>query len=241
MEEFVIETPQFSGPLDVLLSLIEERKLYINELSLSEVTDKYLSYVQGLPGLPLNETSQFILIASTLLLIKSRSLLPSLEISNEEEHDIQELTERLEHYQVIKRATRLLAHSWHGPHLREQVKQPVSPVIIFSPGEATIERLTAIAHTLVRALPVQSFRNEAVVEAVVSLEEVLARFRDRITRVARTQFSHIAAGAPRHEVILHFLALLELVKGGDISAEQSGAFDDIIVESHRVTTPVYGM
>jgi len=75
---FTVQAASFVGPLETLLNLIEDRKLSVSEVSLAEVTDAYLAYVEKLPELPLGETAQFILVASTLLLIKSRTLLPSL-------------------------------------------------------------------------------------------------------------------------------------------------------------------
>jgi segregation and condensation protein A len=75
-DAFALETNAYKGPLETLLDLIESRKLSISDISLAEVADSYLAYVENLPNLPLAETSQFVLVASTLLLIKSRSLLP---------------------------------------------------------------------------------------------------------------------------------------------------------------------
>ncbi len=72
---FTIKTDKFQGPLDVLLDLIEKRKLHINEISLAKIADDYVSHVNNLGQFPIAESAQFILIASTLLLIKSKSLL----------------------------------------------------------------------------------------------------------------------------------------------------------------------
>ena len=91
MAAFTVSTQQFNGPLETLFNLIEERKLSVSDVSLAEVTDAYLSYVEQLPELPLGETSQFILVASTLLLIKSRQLLPMLEFSNTPLRDHQKI------------------------------------------------------------------------------------------------------------------------------------------------------
>src|SRR5882672_5982125 len=94
-DTFAIETPSYKGPLETLLDLIEARKLSISDISLAEVADSYLAYVEKLPEMPLAETSQFVLVASTLLLIKSRSLLPILELSEDERESVDELERRL--------------------------------------------------------------------------------------------------------------------------------------------------
>src|SRR5436190_2091951 len=112
MERFTLATTSFQGPLEALLNLIEDRKMPISEVSLSEVTDAYLSYVEKLPELPLAETSQFILVASTLLLIKSRTLLPLMDLTEEERGSVEELERRLARYAIYRKAAKLLRKEW---------------------------------------------------------------------------------------------------------------------------------
>jgi segregation and condensation protein A len=85
---FSVKTPIFEGPLELLLELIEKRRLLINDISLAAVTDEYMRRVAGMEGSHLGETTQFVYVASTLLLIKSRSLLPVFELTKEEEESI---------------------------------------------------------------------------------------------------------------------------------------------------------
>ncbi len=240
MGEYAVKHNDFEGPLDLLLTLINERKLYINEVSLAEVTNGYISYVQSLAAHPLAETAQFVLVASTLLLIKSRSLLPNMPLTEEEEGGIEDLKTRLAHYQKIRDAAKLLRSQWGTRALSFPQKQPYQRPIIFSPGEATTHTLYATLLNMIRALPVHTFRPEAVVERVISLEEMITQVRDRVLRAARTRFSELSKGASKAEVVLQFLALLELVKGGFVQAEQASTFDDILLESHLVETPRYG-
>jgi segregation and condensation protein A len=115
MTAFALETPVYQGPLEALLELIEARKLSITQVSLAEVCDAYLSYLEKLPELPLGETAQFVLVASTLLLIKSRSLLPSLTLTEEERESVDELERRLAQLRLIKNASKLLRKEW-GTH-----------------------------------------------------------------------------------------------------------------------------
>src|SRR3989344_7803810 len=97
-----VKTDNFQGPLDLLLSQIEKRKLPINEISLSKVTDDFISYIEGEEKFPIALSAHFILIASTLLLIKSKSLLPTLELSGEEQGNIEDLERRLKELKRIK-------------------------------------------------------------------------------------------------------------------------------------------
>lgn len=241
MGEYAVKHATFEGPLDLLLSLITERKLHINDISLSEVTDGYIAYVQQLESHPLAETAQFILVASTLLLIKSRSLLPSLELTDEEEGGIEELKERLAHYQQVRLAARAVGAQWGKRMLLSPRKSPYTRPIRFAPGELTLELVVHTATHLVRHLPIATFRPQAVVEKIISLEEMIDRMKTRLLSAVRTRFSDVSKNASRSEVVLQFLALLELVKNGFVQAEQERTFDDILLESQTVETPRYGV
>ena len=83
-ESYTIKTSIFEGPFSLLLHLVEKRKLFINDLSLVEVTEDYLNYLNSLEKLNPEEASNFLIVASTLLLIKSKSLLPNLSLTDEE-------------------------------------------------------------------------------------------------------------------------------------------------------------
>ena len=93
------------------MELIEKRKLLINDISLASVTDEYIARVNAMESLPVGETAEFISLAATLLLIKSRSLLPGLQLSEDESRDIKELQYRLAVYQLIKEASVRLGRS----------------------------------------------------------------------------------------------------------------------------------
>src|ERR1035437_6688374 len=97
---YKIKTNAFEGPFHLLLSLIEERKFFINDLSLAQVTEDYLNYVNKLEKKNTSEISNFIVIAATLILIKSKSLLPNLNLTSEEESDIHNLEDRLKLYEL---------------------------------------------------------------------------------------------------------------------------------------------
>ncbi|KKW47505.1 MAG: ScpA/B protein [Candidatus Kaiserbacteria bacterium GW2011_GWA2_58_9] len=197
MERFSVETEAFSGPLEALLNLIEDRKLAISEVSLAEVTDAYLAYVEKLPGLPLGETAQFILVASTLLLIKSRTLLPTLTLSDDERESVQELERRLARYALIRKAARALRREWG----RE-------PLILVAP--------------------------------VLALEDVIRSLKARLSSAFKARFSELTRARDKHETIVYFLATLELVRSGSLSATQDKLFADIFLEAEHAGVPRFG-
>src|SRR3989338_6951217 len=130
-----VKTQIFEGPLDTLLALIEKRKLFINDISLAQVADDYIAYVKGLENFPIADSSHFILIASTLVLIKSKSLLPTLTLSEEEEHNIENLENRLIEYQKYKALSRHLKERFniHVEYLRLPSKEKI---VVFAPDES---------------------------------------------------------------------------------------------------------
>lgn len=246
-EGFSIETSHYTGPLDTLLDLIERRKMSVSKISLAEVCDGYLAYVESLPGLPLSETSQFVLVASTLLLIKSRSLLPSVELSDDEEQTIEELERRLRRLAQIRAAAKILRSAWGTNPLLFAKRTPDAVRAVgltrasFLPGEATKEALRTAAQKLIATLPGVRKLTEAVVAPVVALEDVIEKLRVRIANAARTRWSDLTKGASRHDTIVHFLAVLELARHGNVSVTQDKLFSDIILESEAGSSaPRYG-
>src|SRR5262249_35206583 len=99
---FTVKTQGFEGPLDLLLNLVESKKLFINEISLAAVTDEYLAYARALTASNLTELTSFLAIAATLILIKSRSLLPGFIVTKEEEKDIADLESRLALHAIVR-------------------------------------------------------------------------------------------------------------------------------------------
>ncbi len=244
--KFTVEHEHFQGPLETLLGLIESRKLSVSLVSLSEVCDGYLAYVEKLPELPLSETSQFVLIASTLLLIKSRSLLP-MPLTDEEEQSIEELEKRLKHLAKIRDAAKLLKGQWGRDSLVLTRRAPDIVAITgvakpaFAPAEAAIQTILAAARKLVRTLPKPDKMAEAVVAPILKLEDVIVSLKNRLQKAVRARWSDVTRGASKGDMIVHFLAVLELVRHGSISATQDKLFSDILIESDAPEgVPRYG-
>jgi segregation and condensation protein A len=238
-DTFSLATDSYQGPLDALLDLIEARKLSISEISLAEVTDAYLAYIEHLPELPLGETSQFILIASTLLLIKSRTLLPDMTLTEDERESVEELERRLARLRVIREAARLLKRGWgSSPYLFARRAPARSPV--FAPAETSLDVLQRVASKLVSTLPKLESLAEAAVAPVLALEDVINSVKSRLSNALKTRFSELTESKDKHEVIVHFLAVLELVRAGSASVTQGKLFEDIEIEIDSIGRPRYG-
>lgn len=233
-----IKTPVFEGPLDLLLDLIEKRKLLINDISLAQVADEFIAYVQQSPELPVGETAEFVALAATLLLIKSRSLLPSLALTDEESSDIKELEYRLALYQIIKDAAKGLP--FKADYLYDGYAPEQEPMYI-ADTTVTPSSLRVAAQALIDGFPALVQLPKVAVKKIISLEDMISTLANRVSsayRMSFKEFSKTGQGAEaRHHVIVSFLALLELVKQGILKATQEG--DDIHMESDAVSTPRY--
>jgi len=238
-DRFSVVTSRFQGPLETLLNLIEERKMAISDISLAEVADSYLAYVERLPELPLGETSQFILVASTLLLMKSRALLPTLALTEDEQESVAELERRLARLQLVRKAARLLRKEWGREPLRPAHRAPVRPSV-FSPAEASVARIAEAARALIAILPKPDMLVNAAVAPVLALEDVIVNLKKRLSSAFRARFSELTRSKDKHEVIVYFLAMLELVRSGSASVTQERLFEDILIENDALEAPRYG-
>ena len=243
-----VKTPVYEGPLDLLLELIEKRKLLINDIALATVTEEYIARVNSMEHMPVGETAEFVALAATLLLIKSRSLLPLLTITEEESKDIKELEYRLAIFQIIKGAGRELESCLkENEYLYEGAGPTFKPMFI-PDASVTVQSLRDAAQTLIAGFPHYAVLPNVQVKTVISIEEMIDKLRDRVTSAMRLSFKEFArstgggqAGAniARGNIIVSFLALLELVKQGIIKATQEGEHGDITLESDSVSTPSY--
>jgi len=239
---YTIQLSNFEGPLELLLDLIEKRKLLINDVSLALVTDDYLKHLKESDSLPVGETAQFVVVASTLLLIKSRSLLPVLEFTDEETASMEDLEHRLRLYQIIRNAALLLSRKYGSePLLPGAALYSAEP--LFAPADdVDVALLSEAIQRVIANLPALPEKEaEAIVQTVISLEEMIDRLSMRVSDAVRLSFQEFAGDDPakRHEVVVGFLALLELVKEGIITVEQEGRFKDIIMETENIETPRY--
>jgi segregation and condensation protein A len=236
-----VKTHIFEGPLDTLLSLIEKRKLFINDISLAQVADDYIAYIKSLEDFPIADSAHFILIASTLVLIKSKSLLPNLTLSEEEEHSIEDLEARLREYQKYKELSRHLKERFgiQTEYLRLPSKDKI---VVFTPDKNTnISKLEEIIRSVILGIPKKELVPKAVVKQVISLEETIVSLTRRITESMKMSFKDFAGvgKVEKVNIIVSFLAMLELVKQGIIQVRQDRDFHDIEIENQKITTPTY--
>lgn len=239
-EKFAIKTEHFEGPLELLIELVEKRKLLINDISLSAVTDEYMARVSEMQERSLPNTAQFINLAATLLLIKSKSLLPILELTDDEEANIEDLEERLKRYQLYRNAAADISELFGTSYQFDSQFVPKTQPVFTVDALCNIETLNTALRDVLQNLPVITEKPKVQVRPTISIEEMIERLKDRITRQVSTKFSDIRRQETEHKnVIVGFLAILELVKQGDVLVTQVHRFHDIEVSLEKSATPSY--
>lgn len=246
--DFHVQTEHFEGPLDLLLSLIEKRKLFISDFSLSKVADDYIAHVRSFESYPMSDVANFLLVASTLVLIKSKSILPDLNLTIEEEQDISDLKRRLALHELF-RALSETVKSEYGKRIIFEKSARTAPPQFFAPDpQMNPMAVHEGAIRVLEALPKKVTLPKATIRKVVSIEEMMNRLAERVTGALRMGFSRFAkyergksiSREERVEVIVSFLAMLELVKQGTITVAQSDDWGEIDIEPIELATPSYG-
>lgn len=229
---YILKHEKFEGPLDVLLGLIQEHKLSINEISLGQVTDDFIEYLKRLQAdaRPDQEIlAEFLVIASQLLLIKSRSLLPGFQVSPEEEQSIAELEERLAEYQRLKELAKEVGRlAKGGPKSFAREAFADMPTVFYPPKKFTIAMFREAFSAVLETIPKIEKLVEEKIRKIISLEEKIKELRGLLQGKVERAFSEIVSGAKEKvEIIVSFLAVLELTKQKLISVDQERPFGDI--------------
>jgi len=237
---YQISIEGFEGPFGLLLELINKRKLFINDVSLSTVTEDYLTYMKELgdeSSMSHREITSFVLVASTLILIKSKSLLPDLSLTQEEEGDIASLEERLRLYEIFTKLSSRVGKKF-GQQIIFPALEKKRDVLVFLPDEQiTKESMMIFAEGVLSAMPSKVFLPQTEVKKVISIEEMLDKLALRIQNTLQMSFKEFAGhgkGSKEDKVVMivGFLAMLELVKQGIINAVQDNDSSDIML--HKV-------
>lgn len=235
--KYNIHLQVYDGPLDLLYDMISKQKIDIKDISITEITKQYLSYLEMLDKMDLEITSEFITMASKLLQIKSRYLLYKQKDNNEEEDPRLELMEKLEEYKKYKLAAEDLKSN--VTDLSEVFYRKKEEIIIDEKIDLEDISLEAIKMILPRILNIKKAEeiepnddklNKIVKGRIVSVEEKIVYIRSIIKDQDDVRFSNIIENCDKDEVIATFLSILELIKAKEIIVEQDIFFDDILIK-----------
>ncbi len=247
--DMTIKLQVFEGPLDLLLHLLEKNKVNIYDIPIAEITNQYLEYIAEMKRQDLNVVSEFLVMAATLIDIKSRMLLPAAETEDEEEEDPRaELVQQLLEYKMYKcmayelrdrqvDAERVLFKVPTIPPEVADYEEPVDVEALVS--DVTLAKLNDIFRSIMKKQadkidPVRS-KFGRIEKEEVSLSEKMAYLENYCMVHSRFGFRNLLEAQPsKMEIIVTFLAILELMKLGRIFISQEHTFDDIQIQSKVV-------
>lgn len=233
---FIVRASDFEGPLELLLDLIENRKMSINQVSLAIITEEYVHFLETVGVHDRESLSHFIAVAATLMLIKSRTLLPGLALTEEEEGNIDELERRLRAYAEIRECTKKISELYNVTPRFGTKRTPIRMPVFMPDQETNIHVLVQLATTLISAIPMQEILPEVKVSRSIDMRDVMESLVDRIRTQMNTSFAYLVETSEIKErkisIVVHFLALLELMKLGTMNVSQDVAFNDILIQTH---------
>ncbi len=233
-EGIQLNLPYFEGPLDLLLHLIEREELDITSVALVAVADQYLRILRENDGINLDGLADFIWIGARLLLIKSRALLPKPLADDgvgEEEDDAGDLTRQLIEYKLFKEAAgRLRGIETAGLHSYPRIAPP--PDLPPPPGldGVTLDLLRQMVEAALTRTPPEKEHHPVIHPHKFSVREKIDLLREMLAREGRVSFRGVIERCQtRMEIIVSFMAVLELIKSRVLEAVQDAAFADIVL------------
>ena len=244
--ELTVKLQVFEGPLDLLLYLLEKNKVNIYDIPIVEITEQYMEYIREMKRQDLEVLSEFLVMAATLVDIKSRMLLPSNLDSEEEEEDPRaELVQQLLEYKMYKCMAYELKDRqmdagrvmYKKPTIPEEVRAYEPPVDIHELiSDITLSRLHEIFESIMKK---QQDKIDPLRSKFGKIEKEEVSLEDKMEDLKKYAAGHrhfsfrglLTAQSSKVEVIVTFLAILELIKMGTIRISQEHIFDDIQIDS----------
>lgn len=238
--KYAIKIENFEGPLDLLCHLIDKNKMNIYDIKLSDITDQYIDYINKMEQMNLEVTSEFLVMASTLLYLKSKNLLPS-QVDEEKELSEEELLKRIIEYKKYKEISKKLKefylnNSQHVFKLPEEIELPKQKLereykqdIIFSTYAELIEKNSARLNQNAK-----NIEKIAITETYSVADKVKTIFRELLHH-KKFVFNHLFSTkkCSKPEVVTAFTGLLELSRRSKVLTSQSELFGNIEVEKRK--------
>lgn len=240
MEQVTYKLENFEGPLDLLLTLIQKNKVSIYDIPIVEITAQYLEAIEGIDESNLDNTSEFLVLASQLLYIKSRMLLPKNEDTEEEEDPREELARRLYEYQQYKEASEELRKNEFSTRYMvfreaEKIDFPVPEYDTRHDVDELLNAFDSILKRHTRRLkPEKRAFSQIVGREKVSVDDMVEKIRKRLRKSKKLNFQSLFEdSSSKPEMIATFLAVLEMVKGGRLFANYDTSKKDFILTTEK--------
>lgn len=240
MDKVLYKLESFEGPLDLLLTLIQKNKVSIYDIPIVEITAQYLEAIDGIEEADLDNTSEFLVMASHLLYIKSKMLLPKAEDEEEEEDPREELARRLIEYQQFKEASKELRKSEFSSKYMvfrnaEKIDFPVPEYDINHTTDELVDAFNSIFQRhLRRAKPERKAFSKIVGREKVSVDDMVEKICKRLKKSKKLHFESLFLPEDsRPEMIATFLAVLEMIKLSKLFATYDEETKDFILSTEN--------
>ena len=230
--DYSTKLDNFEGPLDLLLHLIKEAKIEIKDIFVSQVTEQFLEYINGVSSLDVDKASEYLNMAATLLEIKSKSLLPKIEIIDENEDPEQALIRQLEEYKLFKDASEKLKEKENVSRFYKEPDKTVGEVKVVYNDFNLDGLINAFSKLLMRVDDKTRKDNvlKEIPKEVFTVKDKVDQIRTvLLERKSISFFEMFSYHYTKTELITTFQALLELLKLQYVSVEQNGVFEDITI------------
>lgn len=225
---YLVNTSFYEGPMDLIFDLISKKKLDIYDISISEITRKYLDSIKDLSDLDMDAASDFILMASRLLEIKSKYML-FINEDNEEEDPRKELYENLKEYSKFKNASTILKEKYeNSPFRYTRPRAEVYYDEFIDISELTFDKLIKVIPENKNEKEVKNPINFS--KKIISIEEKIKEIREALTIKNKIFFDELVRGDMKDDNVATMLSILELAKNKDVSLMQNKHLDRINIE-----------
>ncbi|MFB1080784.1 segregation/condensation protein A [Jeotgalibacillus sp. JSM ZJ347] len=240
--EYTVKVDAFEGPLDLLLHLIQSLEIDIYDIPMADISEQYTLYIKAMSVLELNTASEYLVMAATLMSIKSRMLLPTQEEHWEEDQQFEEdpreeLVEKLIEYRKYKKAATELKEkesdrSLHFTKPPEDLSSYSQPVDTNEKTHIDLYDLIGAFNKLMRRKKIKKPISTRVTRQEISIEKRMSEILHTIrSQSSPRAFSELFPVAEKPHMVVSFLAVLELVKRQEIFIKQDHNFSEIMVES----------
>ncbi len=225
-----IKLEQFEGPLSLLLKLVEQERLDITEVTLSKVTESFIEYLRGSPEIPNEETADFLVIATKLLYIKSKTLLPEAAVEPEDGISLEDQLRMYKEFVEAAKKIEGLIKRKKFAYFRENLVK-IQERGFYPPKGLNADKIKKMFEEILERLrPIVDLPKVAM-ERAVTIKEKIEHIHEMLGKLKKIEFRHLLGLARnRMEVIVSFLAVLELTKQQHVVISQSSNFEEIYIE-----------
>lgn len=233
---YQIKLQDFEGPLELLLTLINNSKLDINEISLAQITDEYLEYLDNNEELSIDEIADFLVVAAKLLYIKSKLILPEA-MNFVDDEDSANLEKQLKIYKEYYEARKIIKKILNQKNFTYSRTTPLVKIKakFRPPKNITSENLETKFRKVIKSVkPITTAPDKRTIDKTINIKEKIDYIKNIITRSANLNFSEIIKNKEnKTEIIVSFLAMLELIKQRNIIVRQDSIFKQITINPNN--------